>query len=99
MGMRGAWAGWGDFPMNMGNFSERETVDRRMMARCIELSRAGAAAGERRFGSVVAGGAEILGESANCAERGGDVSRHAEIVGLAEARKLLGGARHVEVAW
>jgi len=77
----------------VGDVSAREVVDRRMMARCIELSRMGAAAGERPFGSVVARGAEILGESANCTERDGDVSRHAEIVAIAQARKILGGAR------
>jgi tRNA(adenine34) deaminase len=79
--------------MNMAQFSAHEVVDRRMMARCIELSRAGAAAGERPFGSVVARGAEILGESANCTEREGDISRHAEIVAIALARKLLDGAK------
>jgi tRNA(adenine34) deaminase len=77
----------------VGDFSAREVVDRRLMARCIELSRMGAAAGERPFGSVVARGAEILSESANCTERDGDVSRHAEIVAIAQARKLLGGAK------
>jgi tRNA(adenine34) deaminase len=79
--------------MNVGKFSAREVVDRRMMARCIELSRMGTAAGERPFGSVVARGPEILGESANCTEREGDVSRHAEIVAIAQARKHLGGAK------
>jgi len=79
--------------MKVGNFSAREVVDRRLMARCIELSRMGTAAGERPFGSVVARGPEILGESANCTEREGDVSRHAEIVAIAQARKLLGGAK------
>jgi tRNA(adenine34) deaminase len=74
----------------VGDFSAREVVDRRMMARCIELSRIGAAAGERPFGSVVARGAEILGESANCTERDSDVSRHAEIVAIAQARNMLG---------
>lgn len=77
----------------VGDFSAREVVDRRMMARCIELSRTGAAAGERPFGSVVARGAEIVGESANCTEREGDVSRHAEIVAIAQAQKMLGGAK------
>jgi tRNA(adenine34) deaminase len=77
----------------VGDFSARELVDRRLMARCIELSRMGAAAGERPFGSVVARGAEILGESANCTERDGDVSRHAEIVAIAQARKTFGGAK------
>jgi tRNA(adenine34) deaminase len=80
----------------VGDFCAREVVDRRMMARCIELSRLGAAAGERPFGSVVARGAEILGESANCTERDGDISRHAEIVAIAQARKLLGGAKLAE---
>jgi len=79
--------------MNVGKFSAREVVDRRMMARCIDLSRAGVAAGERPFGSVVARGAQIVGESANCTEREGDVSRHAEIVAIAQARKAAGGAK------
>jgi tRNA(adenine34) deaminase len=83
----------GDYPMIVGDMSAREVVDRRMMARCIELSRIGAAAGERPFGSLVARGAEILGESANRTECEGDVSRHAEIVAIAKARKHLGGAR------
>jgi len=80
----------------VGDFSAREVVDRSMMARCIELSRIGAAAGERPFGSVVARGADILGESANCTEREGDVSRHAEIVAIAQARNVLGGASLAE---
>ncbi|MBV8753526.1 MAG: nucleoside deaminase [Hyphomicrobiales bacterium] len=80
----------------MGDFSAREVIDRRMMARCIELSRKGAAAGERPFGSVVARGPEILAESANCTERDGDVSRHAEIVAIAQAQKMLGGAKLAE---
>src|SRR5580692_10825860 len=82
--------------MNMAQFSAREVVDRRMMARCIELSRAGTAAGERPFGSVVARGGEILGESTNCTEREGDISRHAEIVAIAQARRFLRGAKLAE---
>ena len=67
-----------------------EAVDRRMMARCIELSRTGAAAGELPFGSLIARGATIIAESANRAAREGDVSRHAEIVAIAQARKRSG---------
>jgi tRNA(adenine34) deaminase len=70
------------------NASTRDAIDRRMMARCIELSRTGAEAGELPFGSLIARGAEILAESANQAAREGDVSRHAEIVAIAQARKL-----------
>jgi tRNA(adenine34) deaminase len=82
----------GDFPMD-ANSTARDAVDRRMMARCIELSRMGAAAGELPFGSLIARGGDILAESANCAAREGDVSRHAEIVAIAQARKAAGGAR------
>jgi tRNA(adenine34) deaminase len=70
------------------NASTRDAIDRCMMARCIELSRTGAEAGELPFGSLIARGAEILAESANQAAREGDVSRHAEIVAIAQARKL-----------
>jgi tRNA(adenine34) deaminase len=73
--------------------SARDAVDRRMMARCIELSRMGAAAGELPFGSLIARGPDILAESANCAAREGDVSRHAEIVAIAQARKVAPDAK------
>ena len=82
----------GDFPMD-ANSTARDAVDRRMMARCIELSRMGTAAGELPFGSLIARGAHILAESANCAAREGDVSRHAEIVAIAQARKAAAGAK------
>jgi tRNA(adenine34) deaminase len=75
------------------NSTARDAVDRRMMERCIELSRTGAAAGELPFGSLIARGADILAESANCAAREGDVSRHAEIVAIAQARKVARGAK------
>jgi tRNA(adenine34) deaminase len=68
----------------------RDDLDRRLMARCIELSRAGAAAGELPFGSVVAREPELIAESANCTNREFDLSRHAEIVALAQARKAVG---------
>ena len=82
----------GDFPMD-ANSTARDAVDRRMMARCIELSRMGTVAGELPFGSLIARGSDILAESANCAAREGDVSRHAEIVAIAQARKAAGGAK------
>ena len=77
--------------MDVASRSARDVVDTRMMARCIELSRDGVAAGELPFGSVVARNGEILGESANCAARDNDISRHAEIVAIAQARKRAGG--------
>jgi tRNA(adenine34) deaminase len=78
--------------MDVANSFARD-VDARMMARCIELSRDGVAAGELPFGSVVARNGEILGESANRAAREDDVSRHAEIVAIAQARRRTGSQK------
>jgi tRNA(Arg) A34 adenosine deaminase TadA len=59
------------------------------MARCIELSRIGAAAGELPFGSLVARHGNIVAEAINEIERFTDESRHAEIVAIARARHQL----------
>lgn len=64
-------------------------TDRRMMARCVELSRSGAAEGEYPFGSLVAWGETIVAEGVNHSIREADESRHAEIVAIAHARKTL----------
>lgn len=63
------------------------------MARAIALSRAGGRQGEYPFGSVVARGREVIAEATNHSRREGDVSRHAEIVALAQARRSLGRRR------
>jgi tRNA(adenine34) deaminase len=69
--------------------SESDAIDERMMARCIELSKIGAAAGELPFGSLVARHGEIVAEATNEIEQFTDESRHAEIVAIARARRLL----------
>ena len=66
-----------------------DAIDRVMMARCIELSRIGAAAGELPFGSLVARHGRIISESTNEIMRLFDESRHAEIIAIARARQLL----------
>jgi tRNA(adenine34) deaminase len=68
----------------------RDELDSRLMARCIALSREGSVSGELPFGSLVARGPDILAESANCTKRERDLSRHAEIVAIAQARKAAG---------
>jgi tRNA(adenine34) deaminase len=68
---------------------EVDEIDVAMMRRCLELSEQAAARGERPFGAVVAAGDAILGSAGNCVEREGDVSRHAEVVALAQARREL----------
>lgn len=65
-------------------------ADHALMARAIALSREGAAAGEYPFGAVVARNGEVVAEAVNHSVRTRDVSRHAEVLALAEARRLLG---------
>jgi tRNA(adenine34) deaminase len=65
-------------------------IDRTMMARAIAFSRAGSRQGEYPFGCVVAEGDRVVAEAVNHSRREGDVSRHAEIVALAQAHKALG---------
>ena len=77
--------------MNEADLRARDEVDRRLMARCIELSREGATLGELPFGSLVSRGSDILAESANFTKRDFDHSRHAEIVAIAQARKAARG--------
>jgi len=67
-------------------FSE---IDRTMMARCIEFARRGAAEEEHPFGSVIANGAEVIAEASNRTVRDRDESRHAEILAVAQARRVL----------
>ena len=67
-----------------------DDADRAMMARCIELSKIGAAAGELPFGSLVAHRGRMIAEATNETMRHVDESRHAEILAIARARQLLG---------
>ncbi len=67
-----------------------DVIDRRMMARCIELSREGATAGELPFGSVIARHDQTIAEATNQVMALKDESRHAEILSIARARQLIG---------
>ena len=64
-------------------------TDERMMARCIQLAKSGAAQGEYPFGSLVALGETVISEGVNHSIREADESRHAEIVAIAQARRTL----------
>ena len=67
-----------------------DSIDAAMMARCIELSRIGAAVGELPIGSLIARRGQIIAESTNEIMRLTDESRHAEIIAIARARNLIG---------
>ena len=61
-----------------------------MMGHAIALSRAGSRQGEYPFGCVVAHDGAIIAEAMNHSRREDDISRHAEIIAIAQAQKALG---------
>src|SRR5258708_10133235 len=70
--------------------SLRETNDKAMMARCVELSRIAVGKGEYPFGTVIARDGQILSEAIKHTVRDGDVTRHAEVIALSQAQKAIG---------
>jgi tRNA(adenine34) deaminase len=68
-------------------------LDLRMMARCIALSHDSVAAGELPFGCVICRDGEVVAESTNRVKRDRDVIRHAEIVAMSQAQRVLGTNR------
>ena len=67
-----------------------EDLDHGMMRRCIACAREGVAAGELPFACVIARGEEVICTGANRTRRDGDVTRHAEMVAMTQAQRLLG---------
>jgi tRNA(adenine34) deaminase len=72
------------------NLVTTESVDAAMMARCIELSKTAANDGEFPFACVITRGGKVVVETTNRVARDGDVTRHAEIVAVSMAQKMLG---------
>jgi tRNA(adenine34) deaminase len=70
--------------------SSQKATDKAMMARCIELSRIAVSKGEYPFGTVIALDGQIVVEAINSTIRDGDVTRHAEVIALSEAQKVIG---------
>lgn len=67
-----------------------EAIDAKMMARCIELARAGGKAGEFPFAAIVCRGGIVIAETTNQVVSQGDVTRHAEIVAISQAQRTIG---------
>jgi len=59
------------------------------MAQCIALARASGAAGEYPYGAVISRGDQIVASSINRVTHDGDVTRHAEVVAISAAQKIL----------
>jgi tRNA(adenine34) deaminase len=73
--------------------SDADVQDLRMMKRCLELARQGVEQGELPFGAVIASRGEIIAEATNRVSSERDVTRHAELLALSEAQKILGRKR------
>jgi len=67
-----------------------DLTDKSMMERCIRLSEAAVRQGEFPFAAIICRGNDVLVEATNRVKQDKDVSRHAEMVALSEAQKLLG---------
>jgi tRNA(adenine34) deaminase len=63
--------------------------DLQMMERCLEVARFGAKQGELPFGALIVSRGRVIAEATNCVSSEGDVTRHAELVALSKAQKVL----------
>ena len=70
--------------------SSHQMTDEAMMVRCIELSRIAVGKGEYPVGTVIAYDGNIVAEAINRTVRQSDVSRHAEVIALSQAHKMVG---------
>jgi tRNA(adenine34) deaminase len=73
----------------MANSPENE-MDRLMMTRCIELASQSGQAGEYPYGAIICQNGTIVAESINRVMHDRDVTRHAELVAISLAQKVLG---------
>lgn len=64
----------------------QEEMDKKMMARCIELSRIAASKGEYPFATVVALDGQVVAEAINQTIRDRDITRHAEVIAITSAQ-------------
>ncbi len=73
-----------------GQILNQAAIDTAMMERCIRLSAIAAQGGEFPFASLISVGGEVIVEIANEVAKSADVTRHAELMAVSEAQKILG---------
>jgi tRNA(adenine34) deaminase len=73
-----------------GHGGDSVTIDTKMMERCILLSGTAISVGELPFAALICIGNQVVFETTNQVLRHGDVTRHAELVAMSEAQKILG---------
>lgn len=72
---------------------EAHLQDLQMMERCLEVARLGAKKGELPFGALIVSQGEVIAEATNRVSSESDVTRHAELVALSAAQKVLNRKR------
>jgi tRNA(adenine34) deaminase len=65
-------------------------IDLKMMERCVELAKTAGRYGEFPFATLIRNGRDIVSEAINRVDRDADVTRHAELVAVSEAQRVLG---------
>ena len=76
--------------MESSTLEDIDAIDAVMMQRCIALSKTAASEGEFPFACVIVRNGEVVVETTNRVARDADVTRHAEIVAVSLAQKVLG---------
>lgn len=76
--------------------SDHSAVDTKMMDRCIRLSATAIQRGELPFAAIICKGGAVLVEAINQVVHSDDVTRHAELVALSEAQRILGRGNLVD---
>lgn len=69
---------------------DQSAIDRAMMERCIRHSAIAGQRGELPFATLICDGGEVVVETTNQVAEFGDVTRHAELVAISQAQKVLG---------
>jgi tRNA(adenine34) deaminase len=69
---------------------DRAAIDLKMMRRCIELSADAVRRQELPFSCVICRDGEVVAEAINRVVQDADVTKHAEILAISEAQKVLG---------
>ena len=64
-------------------------IDTAMMMRCIQLSVTAPKRGEIPIASVICQGDRVIAEATNEVRQDGDVTRHAELIAISKAQKIL----------
>src|SRR5215218_9111491 len=65
-------------------------IDLKMMRRCVELSADAVRANELPFSCVICRDGQVIVETTNRVARDADVTRHAEIIAISQAQRILG---------